>query len=68
LAREVLRYAGNPELYSVPWYFTLFPGQPFKDAFGAALLQYAQGSMQWADVQQLFIDQWKAEKAKAAGG
>ena len=68
LAREVLRYAGNPDLYSVPWYFTLFPGQPFKDAFGAALLQYAQGSMQWADVQQLFIDQWKAEKAKAAGG
>ena len=68
LAREVLRYAGNPDLYSVPWYFTLFPGQPFKDAFGAALLQYAQGSMQWADVQQLFIDQWKIEKAKAAGG
>jgi raffinose/stachyose/melibiose transport system substrate-binding protein len=68
LAREVLRYAGNPELYSVPWYFTLFPGQPFKDAFGAALLQYAQGTMQWTDVQQLFIDQWKAEKAKAAGG
>jgi hypothetical protein len=24
--------------------------------------------MQWADVQQLFIDQWKTEKAKAAGG
>jgi raffinose/stachyose/melibiose transport system substrate-binding protein len=68
LAREVLRYAGNPDLYSVAWYFTLFPGQPFKDAFGAALLQYAQGSMPWADVQQLFIDQWKIEKAKAAGG
>ena len=67
LAREVLRYAGNPDLSSVPWYFTLFPGQPFKDAFGAALLQYAQGSMQWADVQQLFIDQWKIEKAKAGG-
>lgn len=68
LAREVLRYAGNPDLYSVPWYFTLFPGQPFKDAFGAALLQYAQGSMPWEDVQQLFIEQWKTEKAKAAGG
>jgi raffinose/stachyose/melibiose transport system substrate-binding protein len=68
LAQEVLRYAGNPDLYSVPWYFTLFPSQAFKDAFGGALLQYAQGSMPWADVQQLFIDQWKAEKAKAAGG
>jgi raffinose/stachyose/melibiose transport system substrate-binding protein len=64
----VLRYAGNPDLYSVAWCFTLFPGQPFKDAFGSALLQYAQGSMPWADVQQLFIDQWKTEKAKAAGG
>ena len=68
LAREVLRYAGNPDLYSVAWRFTLFPGQPFKDAFGAALLQYAQGSLQWPDVKQLFIDQWKTEKAKAAGG
>jgi len=68
LAKEVVRYASNPNLYSVPWEFTLFPSQAFKDAFGAALLQYAQGSMQWADVQQLFIDQWKSEKAKAAGG
>jgi raffinose/stachyose/melibiose transport system substrate-binding protein len=68
LAKEVLRYVSNPDLYNVAWNFTVFPGQPFKDAFGAALLQYAQGSMQWADVQQLFIDQWKTEKAKAAGG
>jgi raffinose/stachyose/melibiose transport system substrate-binding protein len=68
LAKEVLRYVSNPDLYNVAWNFTVFPGQPFKDAFGAALLQYAQGSMQWPDVKQLFIDQWKAEKAKTAGG
>ena len=68
LAQEVLRYVSNPDLYNVAWNFTVFPGQPFKDAFGAALLQYAQGSMEWADVQQLFIDQWKTEKAKSAGG
>jgi hypothetical protein len=32
------------------------------------LLQYAQGSMQWDAVKQLFIDQWAVEAAKAAGG
>jgi raffinose/stachyose/melibiose transport system substrate-binding protein len=68
LAQEVLRYASNPDLYNVAWNFTVFPSQDFKNAFGAALLQYAQGQMQWDAVKQLFIDQWKAEKAKAAGG
>jgi raffinose/stachyose/melibiose transport system substrate-binding protein len=46
----------------------VFPSQTFKDNFGAALLQYAQGSMQWDAVKQLFIDQWAVEAAKAAGG
>jgi hypothetical protein len=68
LAKEVVRYISNPDLYNVAWNFTLFPGQDFKNAFGAALLQYAQGKMDWPAVQQLFIDQWKTEKEKAAAG
>jgi raffinose/stachyose/melibiose transport system substrate-binding protein len=68
LAKEVVRYVSNPDLYNVAWNFTVFPGQDFKNAFGAALLEYAQGKMQWADVTQLFIDQWKTEKEKAAAG
>ncbi len=66
LSKEVLRYMGNTDLYNVAWNFTVFPSQTFKDNFGAALLQYAQGTMKWDDVKALFIAQWKAEKELAA--
>jgi raffinose/stachyose/melibiose transport system substrate-binding protein len=68
LAQEVIRYVSNTNLYNVAWNFTVFPNQDFKNAFGAALLEYAQGKMQWADVKQLFIDQWKIQKEAAAAG
>jgi len=64
LAKEVIRYMSTPGLYNVAWNFTVFPDQTFKNNFGAALLQYAQGTMKWPDVVQLFIDQWKIEKSK----
>ena len=64
LAKEVIRYLSNTDLYNVTWNFVVFPNQTFKNNFGAALLQYAQGTMQWPDVKQLFIDQWKIEKSK----
>jgi raffinose/stachyose/melibiose transport system substrate-binding protein len=65
LAKSLLSYMANPDLYNVAWDFVVFPSQTFKDNFGAALLQYAQGSIQWDQVKQTFIDQWKAEAAKA---
>lgn len=65
LAKEVLRYMSNSNLANVPWNFTVYPDQKFKDDFGAALLQYAQGSKQWPDVKKLVVDEWKAESAKA---
>ena len=47
---------------SVPWSaFLVFPSQTFKDDFGAALLQYAQGTKTWDDVKTLVVDEWKAE-------
>lgn len=64
LAKEVIRYMSTPDLYNVSWNFVVFPSQTFKDNFGAALLKYAQGTMPWADVKTLFVDQWKAEKSK----
>ena len=57
---------GDSSLTSVACNFTSFPSQTFKDDFGAALLEYASGSMEWADVQQLVIDEWASEKAAAA--
>ncbi len=64
LAKEVIRYMSDTNLYNVPWDFVVFPDQTFKDNFGAALLQYAQGTKQWSDVKQLVIDQWKTESSK----
>jgi raffinose/stachyose/melibiose transport system substrate-binding protein len=63
LAKEVIRYMSNQDLYNVAWYFVVFPNQTFKNNFGAALLEYAQGTMPWPDVKQLFIDDWATEKA-----
>lgn len=50
---------------TIPWAFTTFPSQTFKDNFGSGLLEYAQGTMSWDDVKALVIEQWKVEKAAA---
>jgi raffinose/stachyose/melibiose transport system substrate-binding protein len=64
LAKSLLSYTSNTDLYNVAWVFVVFPSQTFKDNFGAALLQYAQGTMDWDTVKQTFIDQWKVEANK----
>lgn len=66
LAQEVIKYMADSSLTSVAWNFTSFPSQTFKDDFGAALLEYASGSMEWDDVKKLVVDEWASEKAAAA--
>ncbi|MEA4890069.1 MAG: ABC transporter substrate-binding protein [Clostridiaceae bacterium] len=66
LAQEVLAWSAKSGIKNVPWNFTVFPSQTFKDNFGAALLLYAQGNKTWADVTKTVIDGWKTEKASAA--
>ena len=61
LAREVTEWLEKEEVYNIPWAFTVFPGQNFKTDFGAALLQYAQGSMTWDEVKNTFTRRWKEE-------
>ena len=62
LAQEVLKYLGNKDLYNVDWNFVSFPSQTFKDDFGAALLEYANGNMKWEDVKTKVVDEWASEK------
>ncbi|KPL73543.1 ABC transporter substrate-binding protein [Leptolinea tardivitalis] len=64
LAKEVMRYMADTNLYNVAWNFVKFPNQTFKDNFGAALLKYAQGNMKWDDVKTLVVEQWKKESAR----
>ncbi len=58
LAKEVLRYTSDTALYNVAWNFVKFPNQTWKNDFGAALLKYAQGTMQWDAVKQLAVTEW----------
>lgn len=63
LALEVVKWMNNGDVTNIPWYFTVFPGQTFKSDFGAALLQYAQGTKSWDEVKKLFVERWKSENS-----
>lgn len=62
LAKEVIKFLGDKDLYNVDWNFTTFPSQTFKDDFGAALLQYCNGNMKWDEVKKLVTNEWASEK------
>lgn len=61
LAREVIRWMNKDNITTIPWNFTIFPSQTFKENFGAALLSYAQGKTTFADVKKQVVDEWKKE-------
>lgn len=61
LSREVLRWMDMDNIKNVPWSFTVFPSQTFKEEFGAALLQYAQGSRDWEYVREKVVASWETE-------
>ncbi|MGN0574279.1 MAG: ABC transporter substrate-binding protein [Acutalibacteraceae bacterium] len=61
LAREVIRWMNMDNITNLPWNFTVFPSQNYKDNLGAALLKYAQGTMSWEEVKKLAVDEWKNE-------
>lgn len=61
LAKEVNRWMNKDNITTIPWNFTVFPSQTFKDDFGAALLSYAQGAKTFEDVKKTVIDEWKKE-------
>lgn len=63
LAVEVLHWMKKSDITTIPWYFTLFPSQVFKEDFGSDLLRYAQGAENWATVTDNVIADWKKESA-----
>lgn len=63
LAKEVNRYMTDPDLEPIPWVFTTFPSQKFKEDFAGGLAQYASGNMEWSDVVDIFVSSWASEKA-----
>ncbi|MDR0850871.1 MAG: ABC transporter substrate-binding protein [Clostridiales Family XIII bacterium] len=65
LGQQVMDWSAKSGIQNVPWNFTVFPSQQFKDNFGGYLLLYAQGQMDWNDVSAKVITDWTAEKAAA---
>ena len=65
LAKEVLNWMSKDGVTSVAWNFTLFPSQTFKDNFGSALLQYAQGTKTWEEVKTQVVNDWARESVAA---
>ncbi len=61
LAREVVRWMNKDDIENIPWNFTVFPSTGYKDALGAALLKYAQGTLSWEEVKKIAVDEWKNE-------
>ena len=61
LAQEVIKWMNKENTENIPWNFTVFPSQTFKNDFGSALLQYAQGTKSWDDVKTTFVNRWKSE-------
>ncbi|WP_188540880.1 ABC transporter substrate-binding protein [Paenibacillus segetis] len=64
LAKEVSNWM-EKDVSSVVWTFAAFPSEDFKNYFGDALLEYAQGNKTWDEVVTIVKDSWKSEKAKA---
>ena len=63
LAGEVAAWMNKEGVQNIGWNFTLFPSQTFKDNFGGALLQYAQGNMSWDEVVTRTVNDWKTQSA-----
>ena len=61
LAKEIIRWMNKDNVTTIPWDFTVFPSQNFKEKFGAALLSYAQGAKSFDEVKALMVDEWMKE-------
>jgi raffinose/stachyose/melibiose transport system substrate-binding protein len=63
LGEQVLEWDAKSGAENIPWNFTLFPSQKFKDDFGADLLLYAQGQKDWDEVAEDMRAYWVRERA-----
>ena len=61
LANQILDWMEKKDIKSVPWIFTSFPSETFKQDFSSVLLQYAQGTADWDKVVSTVQSAWKNE-------
>lgn len=63
LSKEALLWMNKEDTKSVPWIFTSFPSEVFKENVGSSLLEFVQGSKDWGYVKQQIVSSWKTERA-----
>ena len=63
LAVEVSSYLNDTSKSSVPWNFTSFPGQEFKDGLSDHLYAYATGQEGWEKVDEYVVQKWAEMKS-----
>lgn len=60
LGQLVQQWKVRADVTNLPWDFTVFPGQRFKDSFGGYLQQYALGTLEWEDLVEKTVESWQA--------
>lgn len=63
LAVEVSSYLNDTTKSSVPWNFTSFPGQEFKDGLSNHLYAYSQGQEDWEKTNEFVVQKWAEMKS-----
>ena len=64
LAREIFQYMNREDKENIPWIFSVFPSQKFKDTLSKNLLEYVKGDLSWKNVVDTTITDWANEKKK----
>ncbi len=57
LSRQIIEWS-NSGKENIEWTFLSFPSEEFKNYFGDALLQYAQGNSDWNNVKNTVVEKW----------
>lgn len=65
LGKEVVKWMNKEDVKVIPWNFTIFPSQAFKESVGSSLLKYAQGNKSWEDVKSDLTVSWESESSTA---
>ena len=69
MPQNALQKAAQADLESgrtpVAWVFPTIPSERWKTAVGAAMLEYAQGGVDWDAVEKAFVEGWALESTAA---
>jgi len=68
LIQNMNAWSARTDVNTVPWDFTVFPSQQWKNDFGGYLLAYVQGQMPWDQVTTNVVNDWKTQAATVATG